>query len=95
MYKRQAQEVSSALGLGIDPDSTNTSTIEVDITSTTMPAWVRTLTSLRLAIAARIGLNEEADHDRLFAHEDTRGTVMVYDWLAAILDSVIQMNETD
>lgn len=90
-----AQEVSHALGLGIDPGSAEKSTIEIDITSTTMLAWVRTLTSLRLAIAARIGLNEESDHDRLFAHEDTRGTVMVYDWLAAILDSIIRMNETE
>lgn len=90
-----AQEVSSALGLGVDPGASDASTIDVDITSATMPAWVRTLTSLRLAIAARIGLNEELDHARLFAHEDTRGTVMVYDWLAAILDSVIRMNEDE
>lgn len=84
-----AQEVSSALGLGILPESDDRPTIEVDITSATMPAWARTLTSLRLAIAARIGLDEESDHERLFAQEGTRGTVMVYDWLAAILDSVL------
>ena len=59
-----------------------------------MATWVRTLTSLRLAIAARIGLKQEADHARLLANEDTRGTVLVYDWLAAILDSILRMNET-
>lgn len=84
-----AQAVSSALGLGILPESDDRPTIEVDITSATMPAWVRTLTSLRIAIAARIGLNAESDHDHLFENEDTRGTVMVYDWLAAILDAVL------
>lgn len=88
-----AQEVSGALGLGIDPGAEDPQTIEVDITASTMSAWVRTLTSLRIAIAARIGLDEESDHARLFAEDDTRGTVMVYDWLAAILDSVLRMHE--
>ncbi len=88
-----ALEVMSALGLGTGTETAD-DPIEVDITATTMSAWVRTLTSLRLAIAARIGLVEEADHARLLEDEDTRGTVMVYDWLAAILDSVLRMAES-
>lgn len=66
-------------------------TVEVAITATSLPVWVRTLTALRLAIAARVGIAEESDHARLVLDEDTRGTVLVYDWLAAILDSMLRM----
>ena len=54
---------------------------------------MRTLTALRLAIAARVGLEKESDHARLLAEDETRGTVMVYDWLAAILDAVLRMEQ--
>lgn len=89
-----ALEVTGTLGLGAETESNDSELIEVHINERTMPAWVRTLTSLRIAIAARIGLDEEADHARLLAASDTRGTVMVYDWLAAILESVLQINQS-
>lgn len=92
---QDALDVSSALGLGNAPDVDGERTIEVDITARTMPAWVRTLTALRIAIAARIGLVEEGDQVQLLASEETRGTVLVYDWLAAILDSILRMSEDD
>lgn len=84
-----ALQVTSDLGLGID--SPDADVIEAEVGATNLDAWVRTLTALRLAIAARIGLQFEADHARLAADEETRGTVMVYDWLAAILDSLLQL----
>ena len=86
--------MTGALGLGAETLTDETASVEIDVTEKTMPAWVRTLTSLRLAIAARIGLERESDHARLLAEDETRGTVMVYDWLAAILDSVLRMHET-
>lgn len=67
------------------------STVDVLVTHQLLPTWVRTLTSLRLAIAARIGLELEADHARLLADAEHRGTVMVYDWLGAILDSLLRI----
>jgi hypothetical protein len=30
----------------------------------------------------------------LLAREETRGSVMVYDWLAAVLDSVLRVHES-
>ncbi len=90
---QDALDVSGALGLGSTPDADGERVIEIDITARSMPAWVRTLTALRIAIAARIGLDTEADQVRLLASEETRGTVMVYDWLAAILDSILRMSE--
>lgn len=90
---QDAMRVTSALGLsgGIPDDelSPEDRFIDVDIDTVDLPSWARTLTALRLAIAARIGLEHESDHSVLLEEEHTRGTVMVFDWLAAILDSVL------
>lgn len=67
--------------------------VEVMISPDTFAAWVRTLTALRLAVAARIGLESVEDHDRLLLDDDTRGTVLVCDWIAAILESVLSMRD--
>ncbi|MBO1805626.1 DUF2017 family protein [Leucobacter ruminantium] len=90
---QDALEVTSALGLGGDPFSE--ADVEVELPSAALPAWARTLTALRLAIAARIGLEHESDHARLEADEETRGTVLVFDWLAAILDTVMRVQLAD
>ena len=89
---QDALDVSGALGLGSIPGpDAEPSPVEVEVTEASLPAWVRTLTSLRLAIAARLGLEHEPDHARLSADEETRGTLLVYDWLAAIIDSLLRM----
>lgn len=85
---QDAIRVTTDLGLGVGvPDDAND--IAVDITPESLPSWARTLTALRLAMAARIGLESLDDHERLLDQESTRGTVLVFDWLAAILDSVL------
>jgi len=86
---QDAMDVTSALGLGGRVPDADAEPVEVDVTSATLPAWVRTITALRLAIAARIGLEAAEDHARLLSDEETRGTVLVFDWLAAILESVL------
>lgn len=63
--------------------------LEVLLTRENLPELVRSLTALRLAIAARLGLESSDDHDRLAVLEETRGTMVVYDWLGAILESVL------
>lgn len=87
---QDAIDVTTELGLSTQ-STEDDGAVETDITFSTMPAWVRTLTALRLAIAARIGLQREEDHARLLESDDTRGTIMVYDWLGAILDSILRM----
>ena len=84
---QDALDVTSAVGIDGMPEEVKV--LEVLITPPMLGAWVRTLTSLRLAIAARIGLDEAEDHDRLLADDETRGTVLVFDWLAAILESIL------
>lgn len=88
---QDALTVTSELGPGSDPEDPAPVTLE--ITEATFPAWIRTLTALRLAMAARVGLEIEEDHDRLLEDEESRGTVLVYDWLAAILESLLRTME--
>lgn len=66
----------------------------VNITQESFPAWARTVTAVRLAIAARIGLETTEDHDRLIDEESTRGTVLVFDWLAALLEAILALGAT-
>ena len=89
---QDAMAVTSELGIGAHSGDAIEG-VEVTITLASMPAWVKTLTALRLAIAARIGLSKENDYARLIEDDHTRGTVVVYDWLAAILDSVLRITD--
>lgn len=92
---QDAIEVVSALG---PADQSALSSVGVVISSTSFPAWARTITAVRLAIAARIGLEDAEDHERLIDDEETRGTVLVFDWLAALLEAVLALgavNEED
>lgn len=90
---QDAMQVTSALGLG-DAHGETSDPVTVDVSAATLPAWVRTVTALRLAIAARIGLDTSEDRERLLEQDDTRGTVLVFDWLAAILESVLTIMAT-
>lgn len=84
-----AQEFS--VDEGGDPELGDGSPVPVNITPDSFPAWARTVTALRLAMAARIGLEREEDYDRLIDADATRGTVLVYDWLAALLEAVVAL----
>jgi hypothetical protein len=93
---QDALDVSGALGVGALPDVGEApEAIEIEVSEAALPAWVRSLTSLRLAIAARLGLEHEEDHARLAGDEETRGTLLVYDWLAAIIDSLLRAGQGD
>ena len=92
---QDAMLVTSELGMGNAPtEGDEPQPVEIEVTPATLSAWVRTLTALRLAIAARIGLDSDEAHERLLVTPDTRGTVLVYDWLAAILESILRMQTT-
>lgn len=73
------------------PNVTEATETAVNITQESFPAWARTITAVRLAIAARIGLETEDDHERLIDEEHTRGTVLVFDWLASLLDAILAL----
>lgn len=52
--------------------------------------WVRTLTALRLSIAARIGVNTEEDHETLRDDPAHADTFIIYEWLAALTDMMLR-----
>lgn len=93
--------VTGALELGADEAAAAEHTdgsdapgaVVVEISPESLPVWVRTLTALRLAIAARIGLRQHDDRERLLHEEETRGTVLVFDWLAAVLESILAVTQ--
>ena len=88
------RKLQDALRVVSDVDAASTELDEpvaVNITPVSFLAWARTLTALRLAMAARVGLERESDYDRLIDDEATRGTILVYDWLAALLEAVIAL----
>lgn len=72
-----------------DPDA-EAAPVRVTITAESLPPWVRTLTALRLAMAARLGIVSADDQDRLAEDPDSRSTLLVFDWLAAVVDSILQ-----
>ncbi|MFJ4225012.1 DUF2017 family protein [Microbacterium sp. NPDC089695] len=57
---------------------------DLHLTESDADAWLRTLTALRLVIAARLGVDSEDDHDP----DDAR--YGVYDWLGYRLEIIVQ-----
>lgn len=88
---QDAQQVMGDLSVGTEHSGDEAAPIPVNITPASFLAWARTITALRLAMAARIGLEREEDYDRLIDDESTRGTVLVYDWLASLLEAVLML----
>lgn len=82
--------IQVAAALGVEEDQIPGAAVEVRIPQSCLLVWARTLTAIRLALAARLGIAGEEDQAILAASEDTRGAVMVFDWLGAILETVMQ-----
>lgn len=77
---------SSATGYMVTPTSRPASVI---ITADSLDPWVRTLTALRLSIAARIGIEKDADHGRLRNDPAHENTLMIYEWIAALTQLIL------
>ncbi|MFV0451318.1 MAG: DUF2017 family protein [Propioniciclava sp.] len=55
-------------------------------------AWLKTLNGVRLALAVRLGIEAEADHEaleRLSVRDPRSQVVALYDWLAIILEGLL------
>lgn len=55
-------------------------------------AWLKTLNGVRVALAVRLGIESEADHEVLegLSVRDPRAQVVaIYDWLAMVLESLL------
>ncbi|HUH53388.1 MAG TPA: DUF2017 family protein [Microbacteriaceae bacterium] len=66
--------------------------IEVCINRDTLPHWVRSLTAIRLTLAARLGIESEADVTKLREANETNenySSLSVSDWLAGIIETIL------
>lgn len=68
-------------------------TVEVELDESQVLAWLRSLTDIRLALAVRLGIEEEDDAERLAASDDPAVAAMadVYDWLGFIQETLIHV----
>lgn len=57
---------------------------DLAVTLPEVDSWIRTLTALRLVIAARLGIDSDDDHDP----DDAR--YRIYDWLGYRLEVIVQ-----
>lgn len=88
-----AQMVIDALidgGLSEEHDSP--ARIEVELDQGSAFAWMKTLTDIRLALSIRLGIETEADMDRLEYADDEyeQQTFDIYEWLGYVQESLVQ-----
>lgn len=60
-------------------------------------AWAKTINGVRLSLAVRLGIESEGDHialQALSARDPRTQLVSLYDWLAFMLESLIEAGET-
>lgn len=60
------------------------------LTPDTLEPWVRTLTALRLSIAARLGIETEESYAELRALDEHEETFVIYEWLATLTDMLLR-----
>jgi hypothetical protein len=61
-------------------------------------SWLRAISDIRLAIAARLGIEHDEDHGSLGGGSAEEESVMlreVYDWLAYVLESLVVAIDVD
>lgn len=60
------------------------------LTPDTLEPWVRTLTALRLSIAARLDIEHEDQYAELREAPDREETFIIYEWLATLTDMLLR-----
>lgn len=64
-------------------------TLDVPLDEEAFLSWTKTLTSMRLALAARLGIEREEDLDDEPLDEMEANTRAVYDWLAEFTEALL------
>lgn len=60
------------------------------LTPDTLEPWVRTLTALRLSIAARLNIEHEDEYTKLREAPEYEETFIIYEWLATLIDMLLR-----
>jgi hypothetical protein len=72
-----------------DEEEALTTIAVVELDAETLACWLRTLAALRLVLASRLGIVDEADHD------DSDPRFGIYEWLGYRLDGLVRAAEGD
>lgn len=83
-------EVPEHIEFGDEVDEEDAESTIFVLTKDTLDPWVRTLTALRLSIAARLGIDSEAEHIALRDAADHEETFIIYEWLATLTDLLLR-----
>lgn len=91
LLTQRSEDASTMLGAinaaaGSAHDETD-ATITVVLDDASVLAWMRTLASLRLVMATRLGIGQNDHHD----HDDPN--YALYDWLAYRLETLVEATE--
>lgn len=88
-----AQAIIGALSAaGFDPsDSERQEPVEVELADEAVQAWLRGLTDVRIALAVRLGIEDESDHEIIAHSSDDAIAAMaeVYDWLGYVQETLV------
>ena len=82
------RKVQNARRLGADLDSER-SPVVVRLDQASVQAWLRTLTDLRLTLAARLEIVEDGDEGRVDDDADA-AMLTIYDWLGYLQGSLVE-----
>lgn len=87
--------IASLVDAGLDPQPTTDprgqAPVEVELTPDAVQAWLRSLTDIRLAVAVRLGIEDESDLE-IVAHSDDEAVAAmseIYDWLGYVQESLV------
>lgn len=65
--------------------------VSVAITAETFQPWIRTLTAVRLAVSARLGIAHADDHIALAEDPESSDALIIFDWLATLVEAVLHL----
>lgn len=85
--------IGSLVEAGFDPAAgiEGQASVEVELADEAVQAWLRALTDVRLALAVRLGIEDESDHEIIVHSADEAVAAMaeVYDWLGFVQESLV------
>ncbi|EFQ82649.1 hypothetical protein HMPREF0063_11858 [Aeromicrobium marinum DSM 15272] len=88
--------IGSLVDGGLDPEArpgaADASPVEVELDPAAAQAWLRTLNDIRLAVAVRLGIEDEEDA-HLAAHSTDDAVIAmseIYDWLGYVQETLVQ-----
>jgi len=86
-----ARTLLSTLGAGGYDSDSEDSGVEVELQPAQVQAWLRCLTDMRLALATRLGIEDDEDSWDELAEDDPRAVMHdVYGWLGYVQETLVQ-----